>query len=169
MSCLVCQWFAATEPPAHREAREKSNCAHGCGREWNNHTVIAYVHNHKKPLQGWCLLNPEPLQKSSLDVCGQISPIALNWWFLGNEYKPLKPNENLIDWARSIFALIRDGALSVRIMEATRAENTRLKQQLNKSRARAKARLEKLKAVKSVKAPPKPKLEIEIPWSEAAE
>ena len=149
MPCLVCQFFDPTEPPQHRAEREARACGHGCGSLWDHHTAISFVHHHKQDVQGWCLLNPEPLRKQGSAICGQIQPVELNHWFIDQSQYRKTENESLVHWGLRVYRMIKDGSWRSQRAVKFEADNHRLKLQLKEARARSARRLKKLKAVQA--------------------
>jgi hypothetical protein len=153
MPCLLCRWFEPIEPDQHRQSRESGACQQSCGHSWDRSTAMSYVRHHQKFLQGFCRFNPQPLQRSCADVCGQFSMVKTYWRGLD----PPGGKESLVDWSRQQIAIVRNGSWEDREFDYLRKQTKELRQELKTARQRSAARLAELRKLRAAKPKPEPK------------
>lgn len=164
MPCLLCEYFQPIEPDDHRVARETGACQEYCGSYWNRTTAIQYLRRHpeSRKLRGWCRLNPQPLERSYDDVCGQVSLVNLPDWLDAN-VTARPPGQDLVQWAASSIRVVRAGSWRGQRIAELENTNKMLKRGLEIARKRSAARLQKLQKLQAPKPkrPAKPKRPVE--------
>lgn len=153
MPCLLCQYFQPIEPEDHKRLRLSGNCQHSCGDSWDFNTAVTYVRRHRRVLDGFCRLNPQPLARSCADVCGQIA-FHLPYWVDGIHGPEDRSIHTLVDWSREQMSILQDGTWDRRQLDKFREEMPELKRQLKIARERSAARLAELKKLRSAKPHP---------------
>jgi len=150
MSCLLCRYFQATEPPQHRAEREAGRCRSSCGRDWDQHTALHYVRNHGH-LDGLCLLHPGPTRHVHNHVCGDIS-VRTDWPF--RDARAFTAYDNLAEWAAQQLQVVLHGTWQEQERNKLRDENEELRRQLKRVREISASRLARLQSKQ-----PEPKAE----------
>ena len=144
MACVVCKYFDAIEPAEHKVEREAGRCEHRCGREWNGHTGVMYVRNHRKNIEGWCRWAPEGKKVSSGHVCGQIEVVDFYYnhhWRLDR----IGPGERLKDWSFEQYRILLGTAPQEQRIAELEEQNKELRGHLAASRRVSASRLARLK------------------------
>jgi hypothetical protein len=143
MSCLMCRYYRPIEPVEHREQRETGACERHCGKNWSQITAIRYVKDHRKYLDGDCLLHPQSTKHRCNDVCGQI---VLVDYVTGPAWGIEQPDkDNLFEWAASQMQTLLDGTWRETRAKQLEDDNKRLRKQLKTARERSASRLERLR------------------------
>jgi hypothetical protein len=153
MTCLICRYFQAAEPPEHKQDREAGRCKSSCGNEWNQHTAISYVKNHGS-LDGWCLLHPEPKRFGYNHVCGDIS---VRGYFLRSwGVQAFNPDDNLFEWAQGALEVVLHGNWRSQQTEELTNQNAELRRQLKSARKISASRLQRLQKIENKPEPERP-------------
>jgi hypothetical protein len=153
MTCLICRYFQAAEPPQHKQDREAGRCESGCGNKWNQHTAINYVKNHGS-LHGWCLLHPEPKPFEYNHVCGDIS--VRSYFLRSWGVKPFDPDDNLFEWAGDALQIVLHGNWRSQQTEELTKQNAELRRQLKGARKISASRLQRLQKIGNKPEPERP-------------
>jgi hypothetical protein len=160
MPCILCKYYQPTEPEDHRQLRESGQCESNCGKEWNNHTAVRYYKNHRKSLDGWCVLNPKPEPRRAGHVCAQIE--IPEYFYNGNwGVERIDPDEFLLDWSHKQITNLCNGTWTSRRNDELEEQNVELRNQLTAVRKISASRLKRLQKIKDK---PEPKTEPELPF-----
>jgi hypothetical protein len=156
MACLVCKYFDPIEPDEHKKLREAGQCEEHCGKDWNGHTAVHYVKNHRKNIDGWCRWNPEAKRVISGHVCAQVD---IPEFYYNHNWKldRIEPNERLMEWTRKQYRILtglHNDTWEEKRLDYLEDQNQELRRQLEASRRISASRLDRLQK----QAKPKPKL-----------
>lgn len=152
MPCLICKYFQAIEPEAHKQLRESGRCESHCGKEWNFWTAVNLVKRHRLPVDGWCLFYPEARLKKSGHVCGQIDVPEHLYTHWGLERR--ESHHTLMGWSERQYHKLFEKPWEEQRREDLEEQNKELRRQLEASRRVSASRLARLKKQKPEQSTP---------------